>query len=53
MTRTNVIKKHFCLTAIGIILQLLGNACLFAASLIVMKELNAKIQQVLIRELSK
>lgn len=46
-------KKQFCLTAVGVTLQVIGNVCLFAATLSAIKEINSQIKQVLIQELSR
>lgn len=46
-------RKHICLTAAGVTLQMLGSACLLAATLVVVKEINTQIKQILVQELAK
>lgn len=46
-------QKHICLTAAGITLQMLSSACLFAATLVAVKEVNVQVKQLLIQQLSK
>ena len=52
-TNSEVFKKHICLTAAGITLQMLGGACLFAATLLAVKEVNTQVKQLLVQQLSK
>lgn len=52
-TNSEVLKKHIFLTAAGVTLQMLGSTCLFAATLVAAKEINAQVKQLLIQQLSK
>lgn len=50
---SKVIRKHICLTAAGVTLQMLGSACLVLATLVAVKEINTQVKQLLVQELSR
>lgn len=47
------LRKNICLSAVGMMLQLAGSICLFAATVGIVKEVNLHLKKAILQELSR